>query len=90
MWYFRGRVPADLKEKLAGQTLSLRVGGADRRSRDANNFRCPWVVESRQRVGNEELYKPHSVRFAMASSVPSDPVYLWRRMAKSMNAHLAG
>ena len=29
-WYFRGRVPADLKERLAGQKLTLRVGGLDR------------------------------------------------------------
>ncbi|HZH52719.1 MAG TPA: DUF6538 domain-containing protein [Microvirga sp.] len=30
VWYFRGRVPADLKEKLAGQKLTIRVGGKDR------------------------------------------------------------
>ena len=30
VWYFRGRVPAELKDKLAGQKLTLRVGGADR------------------------------------------------------------
>lgn len=30
IWYFRGRVPANLKDKLAGQKLTLRVGGADR------------------------------------------------------------
>jgi integrase len=29
-WYFRARVPADLKETLAGHRLSLRVGGVDR------------------------------------------------------------
>jgi integrase len=29
-WYFRGRVPADLLDKLGGQKLTVRVGGADR------------------------------------------------------------
>jgi integrase len=30
VWYFRGRVPADLQERLIGQKLSLRVAGHDR------------------------------------------------------------
>ncbi|SDR63796.1 Site-specific recombinase XerD [Rhizobiales bacterium GAS113] len=30
VWYFRGRVPAELRDKLKGRKLSLRVGGEDR------------------------------------------------------------
>ena len=30
VWCFRGRLPADLQERLTGQKLSLRVAGYDR------------------------------------------------------------
>ena len=30
VWYFRGRIPAKLKDQLAGQKLTIRVAGSDR------------------------------------------------------------